>query len=171
MPEAAWRNQPAVLALWVDAVTLAAASVWPVVTWVRTGLVVTIAASITTQASTLAPNKPRRSRVSAFMVVPLKQVQMDARTQIMSSTIGSTQLDGAETSREAIDAESAKRIDADLLVTMAARIRPQTSMHATNNPRRITVSNFMSVTPAYPMKVLALSSAIPVPGLLAMPMP
>jgi hypothetical protein len=145
---AALCNQPALPALSIDAVTLVAATVWPAVTWDEAGLVVTIAASITAQASTLAPNKPRRIRVSAFMVVPLKRVQMDARTQIMSSTIGSTQLEGAETSKEAIDAESAKRIDADLLVTMAARIRPQTSMHATNRPRRISVSNFMSISPA-----------------------
>jgi hypothetical protein len=91
---------------------------------------------------------------------------MDARTQIMSSTIGSTQLEGAEVSREAIVVVSAKRIEAGLLVTMAARINPQTSMHATNRPRRITVSNFMSVSD-YQVKVLALQSAIPVPRLFA----
>jgi hypothetical protein len=73
--------------------------------------------------------------------------QINARTQIMSSTIGSTQLEGAEANNEAIDAVAANRLGSGLLVTMAARIRPHTSMHATNKPRRIIVSNFMSVSP------------------------
>lgn len=62
----------------------------------------------------------------------------------MSSTSGSTQLEGADANNEAIDGWAANCLGAGLLTTMAAMIKPQTSMHATNKPRRMIVSNFMS---------------------------
>ena len=75
------------------------------------------------------------------------------------------QEEGAEVSKAAIELVKARCIGAGLLVTMAARINPHTSMHATNKPRRIIVSNFMSVSPFREkgLKALALESAIPVP--------
>lgn len=96
--------------------------------------------------------------------------QPAVRTQIMLSTMGSTQEEGAETSKSTIALPAAaRRIGAGLLMTIAARINPQTSTHAMNKLRRISVSNFMSVSPfeGRNHKVPAVTGAIPVPALLA----